>query len=209
MMQNKYLFGITGGSGSGKSTVSEIMRSLGYDIIDCDKVARAVVEKGMPCLKEIEENFGASVIDKSGALNRKKLGEIVFGDSENLQLLNSITHKYIVEEVFRLANESPCDSVGIDGAVLFESGIGDKLRKVIAVVSDAELRIERISKRDGIDYERAKERIAAQARDSVIIEKCDWVIYNNQSEQELVKSVKEVVLKLERDIKEEKERTEQ
>ena len=71
MMQNKFILGITGGSGTGKSTVSEILRSLGVEVVDCDLVARAVTEKSMPCLLELESEFGSSIIGEDGTLRRR------------------------------------------------------------------------------------------------------------------------------------------
>ena len=196
MMQNKYLFGITGGSGSGKSTVSDIIRQMGYDVIDCDLVSRAVTEKGTPCLMELKEEFGSDIISEEGTLLRQKLGELVFSNESKLQRLNKITHKYILKEIYRQAGEAKSSMVGIDGAVLFESGIADSLERIIAVLAERKARIERITKRDGIDACVAENRINSQKDDKFFVDNCDFVIYNNGKYQDLVADVKEVVEKL-------------
>ena len=89
------VFGITGGSGSGKTTVSDIFRRLGAEIIDTDKIARSVTEKGSECLKELADAFGNGIILPDGSLDRRRLASIAFADKEKTALLSEITHKYI------------------------------------------------------------------------------------------------------------------
>lgn len=201
MMQNKILFGITGGTGCGKSTVSDMIRSMGYEVIDCDKVSRMVTEADSPCLKELKSEFGDCIIDKDGTLKRKVLGDMVFSDSHKLKRLNEITHKHIVHMIFCMAENSPSPLVGVDGAVLFESGITDKLQKIIGVLSERQKRVERIVKRDSMTEEDAIKRINSQKSDKFFIENCHYLLYNNGSEEQLKVQVKEVVQKLELLIK--------
>ncbi len=202
MMQNKYLFGITGGSGCGKSTVSDIFRSLGYLIIDCDVLARQVTMPGEECLEEIKKEFGEDITDKEGMLLRKKLAEIVFKDSERLKSLNEITHYYILKRIFEIAEESEHSIIGIDGAVLFESGVTKKCRKVIGVIADMDARLKRIQERDKISPEAAKARISSQKDDKFFIENCDYLVYNNGNRVDLENKVREVVEKLRTDEEE-------
>ena len=200
MMQNKFILGITGGSGTGKSTVSEILRSLGVEIVDCDLVARAVTEKGAPCLAELEAEFGSSIIGEDGTLLRRKLGEIVFSDAQKLNRLNEITHRYITEEVMKRLEKSSAKIGGIDGAVLFESGITEHCNAVIGVLASRPVRIGRITKRDGITRQSAENRIDSQKNDDFYLENCDIILYNDGSRKELESKVKEVVSKLEKQI---------
>ena len=96
---DKYIFAITGPTGSGKSTVSNIFRSLGVYVADADKAAKEVTAKGTECLERIRDAFGESVITENGELNRKKLSQIVFNDDKKLKLLNEITHSYIKKRI--------------------------------------------------------------------------------------------------------------
>ena len=196
MMQNKYLFGITGGTGSGKSQVSQIIRDMGYCVIDCDLVSRQITQKGTPCLSELAKEFGSDIISHEGELLRRKLGEIVFSDRESLEKLNRITHKYILDEIYAQAQSAPSHVVGIDGAVLFESGITKSLKKIIGIIADEDIRVSRIVKRDGISPETAKNRINSQKDNKFYIDNCDFVIYNNGKFEDLAREVREVVEKL-------------
>ena len=196
MMQNKYLFGITGGTGAGKSTVSKIIREMGYTVIDCDLISRRITQKGMPCLKELADEFGRDILCPDGTLDRRKLGDIVFSDRSSLKKLNNITHKYILAEIYADAENAKGSMVGVDGAVLFESGIAQSLCKIIGVIADEDTRMHRIIKRDGISEADAKNRIDSQMSNSFYIDNCDFIIYNNADNEELARRVKEVVEKL-------------
>lgn len=199
MMQNKYLFGITGGSGSGKSTVSEIFKSLGFEIIDCDMLARQVTMPGEECLEKLKEEFGRDIVDENNVLHRKKLGQIVFSDSERLQKLNEITHRYILDKIFEIAGKSSSLMIGIDGAVLFESGVTKNCCKVIGVLADEDVRLRRIQDRDKITEDFARSRIGSQKKNKFYIENCDYLVYNNGNRDDLENKVREVAEKLRAD----------
>lgn len=175
MTQNKKIVGITGGSGCGKSYICKALAKCGYAVIDCDKIAREVMEPGKPCLLEVVEFFGQEVLDGE-RLNRKRLAEIVFSSPDKLSVLNRITHKYILKSIYnRIEKENA--TVLIDGAVLIESGI--KCDIMIGVLADKEERIQRIMARDGLSRASAERRIDAQKPDSFYEENCDFVIYNS------------------------------
>ena len=176
------VIGLTGGSGSGKSTIAGLMRQKGINVIDADMIGRGVVKKGQPALDEIVAEFGVEVLLPSGELDRKKLASIVFTNREELKKLNKITHKYITAIVKEELAASKTDLSAIDAAVLKESGILDMCDYVIAVIADKALRIERIMERDGISEEAAKNRINSQEPDAKYIQYADFVIDNSGDE---------------------------
>jgi len=187
------IIGITGGIGSGKSTVSQILRDLGAKIIDADKIAKEIVFKGGVVLKELIEFFGSQILDESGGLDRKKLGEIVFNNPEKLEVLNKITHKYIVERIFKDLEkdkkEGKWDIVVVDAPLPVKHGFMDAVDEVWVVTADKETRIKRIMERNGLTYEEALSRISSQLKDSEYLEIADVVIPNDGSIEDLEKSV--------------------
>ena len=173
------ILGITGGSGCGKTTVSEILSKNGVDIIDCDKVARKIVEPNEPALFEIEAMFGSEYIKPDGTLDRKKMADLVFNSQESLLKLNEITHKYVAEYIDLYIKNSNFDIVAIDAAALIESGIYKKCDYVLSVIANKSFRLERIMTRDNLSVDEATSRINAQKSDEFYVEKSDYVIYNN------------------------------
>ncbi len=173
------IVGLTGGSGSGKTMLCEMLAQRGVHVIDADKISRRVVEPGMSALDEIVAFFGDGVLHKDGTLNRRKLGGIVFADPEKLGMLNNITHKYIIEQIRRELAEVREDIVVIDAPALIESGAVDMCDYVVVLVADEDVRIRRIMERDGLSYDEATERIAAQGMDSQYIRYADIVAENS------------------------------
>ena len=190
------ILGLTGGTGSGKSTVSKILKDLGAKIIDADPIARNVVKKGEKALEEIVEYFGSDILLETGELNRAKLGKIVFADREKLKVLNAITHKYIIEEINKIIDLEKQNKqykvVVIDAALLVESKLYKQCDKIWVVVADEEKRLERIMERDNISLENARNRISSQMSQQQLIQYATEVIYNNES----LESLEEQVLNL-------------
>lgn len=195
----KFILGITGGSGAGKTTVCDYLRKKGIEIVDGDKVSRLIMEPGQPCLLETVEAFGKDILDENGCLMRRKLGQIVFSDPEKLEILNKITHKYITEYFFDRVEKSGSQIVGFDGAVLFESGLNKSCDAVLGVVADEDIRIARIMKRDDISEENARNRIKSQKNNQFYIEKCDHLVYNNNKD-EVFAQLEEVLGRLNTEI---------
>lgn len=192
MRNNKYIIGITGGSGAGKTTVSDAFRKRGITVIDADKVAREIVEKGKPALAEIAAEFDG-VILADGSLDRKKLGAAVFSDRNKLDALNRITHKYITDRIHQLADECGSAVCAVDGAVLFESGFDKECDVMCAVTADRQTRISRITARDGITRDQAASRIDSQKSDAEYAALCAYVIDNSGSEKEAQARADEVI----------------
>lgn len=183
------IIGLTGATGAGKGCFSRALnKEFGITHIDTDLVARSVVQPGKPCLADIKNAFGDKVINPDGTLCRRALGEIVFSDKQKLQLLNSITHHYITDEVLRIieaAKKSGEQAVIIDAPLLFESGEDRLCHVTVGVVANKDIRKKRIIQRDGIDEKMADSRIDNGKDEEYFRERCDYILENNGDESEL------------------------
>ncbi len=186
------IFGITGGSGSGKTSAGRIFGELGAQIIDTDIIARGVTRKGEACLDELSERFGKDILNEDGTLDRALLAEKAFSSPDKTKILNAVTHKYIKEEVLRLIKVSDSDVIGIDGAVIIGSPIEEMCEFIVAVVADSETRAKRIKERDSLTDAQVKQRLAAQPDDDFYIRAARYVIVNDGSESELRERVRRV-----------------
>lgn len=186
------IFGLTGGSGAGKSSAADIFRSLGVYVLDADKIARQVTEKGTLCLKELTAEFGNEIINTDGTLNRKLLGDIVFSDENKLKSLNAVTHKYIKEEILSALSKKDCEIAAIDGAVIIGSEIEELCTFMVSVTADREVRLARIALRDGLSAKQAENRLNSQPDNNFYIENSKYVVYNNGSASELALKVKDI-----------------
>ncbi|MBQ4515280.1 MAG: dephospho-CoA kinase [Clostridia bacterium] len=191
------ILGVTGGSGCGKSNFCRNLAEKGAYVIDADIVARDVVRPKERALLEIEKEFGKEYILPNGELDRKKLGALVFSDSDKLNILNQITHKYIIKEIKKRLGKSSCGLKIIDAAVLFESGLADICDRTVCVLADKDIRAKRISERDNLTCDAALNRINAQQSDDFYRSHSDDVILNNGTEEELAEEAKKYFKKLE------------
>lgn len=174
------IIGLTGQTGAGKTSVGEILSRSGCEIIDTDKIAREITEKGSPVLLSLADAFGEDILE-NGELNRKLLAARAFSSRENTEKLNEITHPEItkrvkqrIEEAFKKGKKAAV----IDAAALFESGEDKLCDFTVAVVCPENIRFERIMKRDGITQEQAGTRIKAQQDEKYYILKADMIIRN-------------------------------
>ena len=175
----KFIFGITGPTGAGKSTVSDIFRELGVYVADADLVSRQVTKKGSACLYEIQNAFGDCVITTDYELDRKALAQIVFQDKTKLKILNSITHKYIKKQLENDIEKSHSAIAAVDGAVIIDSPVMDMCKCLVVVTARRDIRINRIIARDNIDIAMANKRINSQMSDAQYMQYADFVIENN------------------------------
>lgn len=167
-----YLVGLTGGIGSGKSTVARRLRELGCVVIDADEVAREVVAPGEPALDDLVERFGSSILRADGTLERSALARVAFADQEARADLDRITHPRIaariaerVQELGSAPDVGPDQLVVVDHPLLVETGQTDRFDAVVVVLADAELRVRRLIDGRGLDESDARARIRAQADD--------------------------------------------
>ena len=189
----KKIIGITGNSGSGKTTATEILRRLtNADIIDADKVVRELSIPGTEYLNAIKEKFSESVLFEDGSLNRKELANKIYNNKEDLENLNSLTFKYVVQEIRKRIEESNNTIIILDAPLLFESGLDKECTSVIGLIAPFDVKVNRIVARDGISEEIAYSRINIQAKDEFYIDKADIVIENIDS-NELEDKLKEAL----------------
>lgn len=179
--------GITGGIATGKSTVSEMVRKLGFTVIDADVIARQVVEPGEEAYKQIIEKFGEDVLLVNGEIDRKKLGEIIFNHPEKRLLLNSIVHPFVrkkmMEEKERAIQNNE-KALFLDIPLLFESKLFSYVDKIIVVYVDEELQLQRLMKRNQLTKEEALSRIRSQISIEEKRQKADKVIDNRGTLEE-------------------------
>lgn len=174
------IIGITGGTGCGKTTALNVLKSRGALVIDCDALYHSLLENCAEMKKELESAFPECVSD--GYVDRKRLGSVVFGNNEALKKLNTITHRYVknkVDELLRVYAMSGGTVAAIDAIELFSSEISKMCRFTVGVIAEREERIERIMKRDNISEEYAALRIDAQPTNEYFKDKCDYILANN------------------------------
>ena len=170
------IIGITGGSGSGKTTLLKLLKDQGALVLDCDAVYHELLKTDREMLSAIGARFPGTVV--SGALQRKKLGAIVFADPQALLDLNAITHAAVKKEVLRQLETAP-KHCAIDAIGLFEGGLAELCDVTVAVTAPREDRVKRLMARDGITREYAEKRLSAQHPDEWFRERCDCTLEND------------------------------
>ncbi len=180
------VIGVTGGTGSGKTSVTDYLREKGFLSLDCDKIYHELLETSEPMLCDLRDRFPFAF--ESGQFDRKALGSRVFTDPDALAELTELTNRYVREEVLRRLSEwawSGGTYAVIDAIGLLESGLGDLCRVTVAVTASADVRLQRIMSREGITKEYALSRIRAQKEDSWFETHCDLTLHNDGSLAEL------------------------
>jgi dephospho-CoA kinase len=194
------LVGLTGGMGSGKSTVADLLRKKGATVVDADVAARAIVEPGQPALAALIQRFGEGILLTDGRLDRPGLARIAFADEDSLEALNGITWPAIVDEFSVRISEAPADAIVVcDVPLLADGGPGSEreFSAVIVVEAPAEVRLARVEQR-GIARDDAERRMAAQASDDERREYATYVLDNSGDVDSLARQVDEVWAELER-----------
>jgi len=192
------MVGLTGGIGSGKSTVAARLAQRGALVIDADAIAREVVEPGMPALEKLVERFGGEILQPDGTLDRPALARIAFVDDETRKELEAITHPAIGELFLQRVAEAPPGSVVIhDVPLLVESKRGFEYAAVIVVEAPLEVRLDRLESR-GVPRDDARRRIELQASDEDRRKVATWVVDNAGALAELHRQVDEIWTELER-----------
>ena len=192
--------GLTGSIGTGKSTVSKLLRERGIAVIDADLLAREIVKKGQECLNDLKNVFGNQVLTIDGELDRKKLGQIVFSDDSKLELLNSVTHPHIRRRMKAQMNELESKNnkvIVLDVPLLFEAKMEDLVDIILVVFVKEEIQIKRIMERDNCTQEEAIRIIKTQISQQDKISKSDYTIDNSGTIEELKEKLNGFLEKIE------------
>ncbi|MCX5390047.1 dephospho-CoA kinase [Streptomyces sp. NBC_00094] len=191
--------GLTGGIGAGKSEVSRLLVSYGAVLIDADRIAREVVEPGTPGLAAVVEAFGDGVLTEDGALDRPKLGSIVFADADRLATLNAIVHPLVGARSADLESRASAGDVVVhDVPLLTENGLAPLYDLVVVVDASPETQLDRLVRLRGMDGSEARARMAAQATRAQRLAIADLVIDNDGPLEALEPQVRKVWEELER-----------
>jgi dephospho-CoA kinase len=178
----KLIIGLTGGIGSGKSTVANEFKALGVEVVDADDIARQVVEPGQNALHEIELFFGKEVINENGALDRAKLRKIVFQCHEKKQWLNDLLHPLIRESMLSKIAAVTSDYVILEAPLLFENQLNQYTNYNIVVDVSEKNQIQRATKRDGNSEAQIRAIMNSQLSRKDRLAKADYVIDNNSAD---------------------------
>ncbi len=184
MKKNYILIGITGGIGAGKSTVADFYRSLSYDVISADQLAREITLPGSKANKEIAKYFGEKSLQKDGGLNRSFIQEKIIQTPALREKLNSITHPKIqklCKEKAQLLSKNKFKIIFYEAPLLFEAKSNSKIDAVICVSSTTENKIKRTIRRDGVSRLQAKKILTTQLSQKEKEKKSDYIIRNNSS----------------------------
>ena len=191
--------GITGSIACGKSTVSNYLKEKGYTIIDADKLGHIALTSD-EVKEKLKKSFGLTILENN-EISREKLGKLVFGNDENLKILNSIVHPYIRKIILQLQeNHRDERFVFLDIALLFEAGFEDLVEKIIVVHVDEKIQVARLMSRNALSKEQAMFRIESQmsSKDKSILG--NYVIDNGGTKEETYKQIDLIIEALERGV---------
>ena len=187
------LAGLTGGMGSGKTTVGKLFQSLGAYVLDADEISRSLVDFGKPAWQEIVDLLGNGIIKDDQTLDRRKIADIIFNDFGKKKALEAILHPRVMEEeqaIFKdILNDDPSALVIIDAALLIESENYRKVDKVIVIACDEETQLRRIMSKNTFSREDAQRRLQQQMPLQEKIKFADYVLHNDSGLSELEEKV--------------------
>ncbi len=195
------ILGITGGIGSGKSTISELLLILGIPVYIADLESKKLTNNSSVIRKELIKLYGKDIYNDDGLLNKIKLASIIFNDKKQLQKVNALIHPEVKNNLREwIMNNKENDIVAYESAIMFESGFHKLTNKILTVYTPLEIRINRIIKRDNSSREKALERIKSQMDDEERIKLSDFVIVNDDTKS-LIDQVLETLTRLNQELK--------
>lgn len=171
--------GITGGIGSGKTTICKVLEELDYPVYYADDRSKFLVNTNTQIIDTLTKRYGKEIYIEKNVLNRKLLAQHIFNDKEELDFVNKLIHPIVIEDFYSWARDSNTDIVFHEAALIFESGMHKNLDSTISIISPLELRIERVMKRDQISEQEVIQRINNQISDEERIKLSDFIINND------------------------------
>ena len=193
-LPNIKIIGLTGMSGAGKSTVSEMFRERGFSVIDCDDIARNAAKKP-EFLTEIGSRFSQRLIRSDGSLDRPEVAKLIYNDKASRDKYQRIIFPYIIYDIIERIKASEGD-VMLDAPTLFESKIDMICTEIVSVCADERVCAQRISQRDGISYESALERLSAQHNARFFNDNSDHFIVNDGTREDLCDKTDVIINKI-------------
>ena len=191
------IIGLTGGIGSGKTTVTDFLKKKGYQVIDADVIAREIVETGSEVLSKLVSHFGESILQPDGSLNRQKLADLAFENTAQKDVLDRITHGAIIEtissQIKSIQLQQKPSLAFVDAALLIETGLYKNMDEVWLITAQEDLRIQRVMDRDHLDADRVQQRILAQMSDEQKAHYSSRVINNSGTILELYDTIEKIL----------------
>ena len=187
----RFILGLTGQTGAGKSLASTVAQKNGYYVIDCDKVAHSVIMRENTKTALVNA-FGGGILE-NGEINRKKLALAAFESADKTELLNKTVLPFIVDEINLILSKNDSSRVLLDAPTLYESGANTLCDVTVGVVADKEIRYQRIVARDNLTKEQAVLRIDAGKPDEFYYGQCDYVIKNNGTDTEFINNFEKLL----------------
>ncbi len=190
------VIGLTGGIGSGKSTVSEYLMSRGFPVADADDISRKVVRPGSPALTELVEVLGPGILKEDGTLDRSYTADLVFDDEAKRRAMEKIMWKAIresIDEEIEAYRQEGHKVIFVDAALLLEAGLEKQMDQVWVVHADDDLRLQRVMERDGADAASVRARMSSQFSEQQRLDLADVILDNNGTRAELLAQVEEQI----------------
>lgn len=191
------LVGVTGSIACGKSEFCNILRDLGYLVIDCDDISHKVIKKGRVAYYEVIYEFGEGILDKDREISRKKLGKIVFDDLDKKKKLEEIIHPKVIKEIKKYKKEP---LVFFEVQLLFESRMENLFDKIICIGASFNNQVKRIMARNGLTQSEAMDRILSQIQVKDKMALSDYQVYNDKTLLELKKVANEIAQDIKKEV---------
>ncbi len=189
-MSKEIKIGLTGGIGSGKSTVADFLRKKGIPVFDADQLAKELMNNNETLRKDLIRNFGEKAF-VNGVLNKPFIARLIFNNPKNIEKINSLVHPLVKSELTEKINEALIthNIVAVEAALIFEAEMTDMFDYVWTVTADKELRIDRVMKRSNLSREEIETRMNNQIPEKEKIAQSDFVFYNNDSVEKMLENV--------------------
>ena len=187
--------GLTGGIGSGKSTIAKIIETLGYPVYISDSKASELINRDEEIKKHLIELFGKDIYQPNGNLDKKRLAGIIFNDKEAIKQVNGIVHPAVTRDFMEWCSAQRRPLLFFESAILFEAKLENLFDYIILITTDLETRVERVISRDSTTREKVIERVNNQMSDEIKQTKSDFVIYNNNDDK-VIKQILSIIHQL-------------